>query len=399
MNIDKIPFDLAKKTTLLNAKLPDLPQRPRKNLFDILKIQHREIRNSNILAYFFDPNEEHSFGSLFYDALLEISADKITALKKTHPHIIFEDIGTFDEINSVRTEEQTDGAAEETKSIDIVLEGEKWVIGIENKINHKLVNPLDIYWEHLQSKNKSTIGIVLSLKAYTPEECKADSRNYFLNVTHQELLEKVQSNVQLTGDSSSTDLFYLREYFKNIESHYYHLKETPEMDKVIEQIVKNYRDVNEIVKKKEAAEKHIDETILTSFEELDYVKVGRWFMREDKKFDLYFYVKPASELMERNALWLFFEIRGSANANENLDKKEFTSHFKKEFEGLPNFNQSNLEIRKNHTHAFTYYEEHFFSKNISFKNRFNEVLETLINAENAPVKKVEQYLENQKVSK
>lgn len=33
MNIDKSTFDLVKKTTLLNAKLPDLPQRPRKNLF------------------------------------------------------------------------------------------------------------------------------------------------------------------------------------------------------------------------------------------------------------------------------------------------------------------------------------------------------------------------------
>lgn len=35
MNIEKTPSDLIKKTILLNAKLPDLPQRPRKNLFDL----------------------------------------------------------------------------------------------------------------------------------------------------------------------------------------------------------------------------------------------------------------------------------------------------------------------------------------------------------------------------
>lgn len=390
-------FDITKETALLKAKLPALPKRPRKNLFDILKIQNREIRNSNILAYFFDPNEEHSFGSLFYDALLEIIMDKVSALQNTHPHITFEDISSFDEVKTVRTEEQTNGAIETAKSIDIVLEGNKWVIGIENKINHNLVNPLDVYWEHLQSKDKSTFGIVLSLKPYPPEECKANTHNYFLNITHQEFLERVQNNIQLTGDTSSTDLFYLREYFKNIESHYYHFKETPEMDKIIEQIVENYDAIHKIVKKKEAAEKHIEDTIVDAFEDFKYIKVGKWYRREDRKFDLYFYVKPASELMQMNAVWLCFEIRN--NTNKVVDNLEFTKHFKELFEKLPGFNQSNLEIRKNHTHAFTYYEDQIFTKNIPFKDKFKEILERLINAKNAPVKQVEEYLEERNILK
>ncbi len=384
--------------TLLKAKLPQLPKRPRKNLFDILKIQHREIRNSNILAYFFDPNEEHSFGSLFYDALLEIIIDKITTLKITHPYISFESISSFDEVNSVRTEEQTSGAKKETvKSIDIVLEGNKWVIGIENKITHNLVNPLDIYWEHLQSKNKAIIGIVLSLKSYKPEECKANDHNYFLNITHQELLEKVQSNIQLTGELGSTDLFYLREYFKNIESHYYHLKETPEMDKIVEQIVENYAAVSEIINKKEESEKHIEEAIDYIFKEYKYEKAGKWYRRDDKKFDLYFYIQPASELMRMHAIWLCFEIRNSTN--DEVNNEHFKSHFKEKFEKIPNFNQSNLEIRKNHTHAFIYYEDQIFTKNISFKLKFKEILESLIGIEEAPVKKVEKYLDERKIFK
>lgn len=396
MNNNANTFDLTKETALLKAKLPALPKRPRKNLFDILKIKHREIRNSNILAYFFDPKEEHGFGSLFSDALQEIAVEKVLELKKTPLYISFNDIGAFDEVKTVCTEEQTTGATETTKSIDIVIEGDDWVIGIENKIHHQLVNPLDIYWEHLQSKKKKYVfGIVLSLQLYDPQYVQICSGDYFLNITHQELVERVQNNLQLTGDLNSTDLFYLREYFKNIESYYFHLKDTPEMDSIVQQIVKNYEAVSEIVEKKEASEKHIEKAIEDTFGEYEYEKAGKWFRRIDKKFDLYFYIKPASDLMRKDTIWLYFEIRN--NTNEVVNKQEFVAHFRKEFEKHSNFNQSNLQVRKNHTHAFTYCEKEIFSKNASFKIRFKEILKKLINVENAPVRRVESFLADREI--
>lgn len=397
MNTPENNFDITKEAALLKAKLPALPKRPRKNLFDILKIQHREIRNTNILAYFLDPNEEHGFGSLFYDALLEIMVDKVTSLQTTHPHIPFVDISLFDEIKTVRTEEQTNGAIETAKSIDIVLEGNKWVIGIENKINHNLVNPLGVYWEHLQSKYKYTFGIVLSLRTYTPEECKANDRHYFLNITHQELLEGVQNNIQLSGDTSSTDLFYLREYFKNIESHYHHLKERPEMDTIVHEIVKNYDAVSEILKMKEEAEKHLEAQIIEVFAQYDYVKSGKWFRRDDRRFDLYFYTPPASDLMKSQSIWLYFEIRNETN--KRLGNADFKTHFQNEFKEQPNFRQDYMEIKKNHTHAFIYFEHQVFDRPTSFKETFLNILERLINTKDAPVKKVEEYLEERKIFK
>ncbi|MBT8275772.1 MAG: PD-(D/E)XK nuclease family protein [Bacteroidia bacterium] len=384
-------FDISKEITLLNAKLPALPKRARKNLFDILKIQHREIRNSNILAYFFAPNEEHSFGLLFSESLQEIAVEKMAELKISHPDIAFNDISSFDEIKTVNTEEQTSGTHSKNKSIDIVLEGDDWVIGIENKIHHHLANPLNTYWAHLKSKRKTPFGILLTLFPYKIDQGKLKDGNYFLNITHKELIEKVQQNIQLTGEFSNTDIFYLKEYFKNIESHYFHLKHRPEMETLVQEIVENYNPIREILKKKDEAEKYVETEINTAFSKYGYVKAGKWFRREDKKFDLYFYLPPASELMRTNSLWLCFEIRNQTN--NVINKADFMKHFRKEFEKLKNFKQGEIATTRLHTHAFIYQKHKFFEKDKSFIEKLEEVFEELINAANSPVKKVEKYFE------
>ena len=41
--MEKNNFDITKEVALLKVKLPELPKRPRKNLFDILKIKKKKI--------------------------------------------------------------------------------------------------------------------------------------------------------------------------------------------------------------------------------------------------------------------------------------------------------------------------------------------------------------------
>ena len=57
--------------------LPDLPKRPRKNRYNILGTQNKETINSRALVYFLDPNEDHGFGTLFFDSFLEVISKKI----------------------------------------------------------------------------------------------------------------------------------------------------------------------------------------------------------------------------------------------------------------------------------------------------------------------------------
>lgn len=391
-----VELDITKETALLKAKLPSLPKRPRKNLFDILKIQHREIRNSNILAYFFDPNEEHGFGSLFYDALKEVVHSKVVLIYKDKGDYL-KDINDFDEVVSVVTEEQTTGALESTKSIDIVLEGGDWVIGIENKIHHLVDNPLDAYWEHISSKgNKKPFGILLTLHPTDPARKDLQYGKYFINITHKELIDTVKENLRVDGGLNSTDFFYLKEYFKNMESHYEHLKEKPEMDKLIKEVTNNYQTLNELIKKKQQAEEYVEQQIQQVFAKFGYIKASKWFRLENRPFDLYFYIPPAAELMKTNRLWLCFEIRNETN--NKIDNQGFLNYFKEKFENLSNFNMDYTGTFKDRTHAFVYEQQDFFTKGSSFRNDINNVLEFLINEENSPVKQVENYLSDRGLS-
>ena len=154
--------ELSKTIEDITLRLPPLPNIPRKNIFDILGVQRKETLNSKLLAYFFDPNEDHAYGELFKNALLAVVDSKIDGIDDIY----------YNTITSVVTEERTSSVKEEEnrlKSIDIVLEGRDWCILIENKIDHLLNNPLDIYLEHAQSKKKELLCLVLSLELLNPK--------------------------------------------------------------------------------------------------------------------------------------------------------------------------------------------------------------------------------------
>ena len=383
---------IIKDAILLNSKLPPLPKRPPKNLFDILGVQHREIRNSNILAYFFNPDEDHHFGHLFFQSLQNCVIEKLQTLSECENSLF--DIDQFGEIKSVRTEEQTKNASIKTKSIDIVIEGKDWVVGIENKLHHVLNNPLKTYWNHLSSKKKTCYGILLTLQPEKSILIPIKKGNYFVNITHQELVDRIQDDLKLIADIPYRDLIYLKEYFNTIETHYYHLKEKPEMEQLLTGIAHNYKEVEKIIQAKKESENYIAQQIINVFEELGYEKVKNWYRRRDHKFDLYFYVAPATDLLKLNKLWLCFEVRNQTN--ENIDKIAFTDHFKLLFGNQEGFQQSNLHKKKTHTHAFTYQEFNYFSSELTFSSKLEKSLSYLINGKDSPVKKVERYLtENQ----
>ena len=42
------------------------------NIFNVLGIQHREIRHSNFIDWLFDPNESHQLGDVFLKDLFKL---------------------------------------------------------------------------------------------------------------------------------------------------------------------------------------------------------------------------------------------------------------------------------------------------------------------------------------
>ena len=57
----------------LHNYLDSLPpiDEPRRSIFDVADLSHRETANSNLLAYFLDPEEEHGLSKMFLTSLIE----------------------------------------------------------------------------------------------------------------------------------------------------------------------------------------------------------------------------------------------------------------------------------------------------------------------------------------
>lgn len=156
--------------------IPKLEQRE-PTFMEIAGYPHYENVCSNILAFFFDSNENHNLKELFVESILE-------CLKCDYNEIDYRVI-------SVRREELT------TKGnrIDLVIECEDIIIVIENKIWAKLHNELSDYklFIHKKYKNKTKRFVVLSLNK-TMSKAEEKERG-FVNITHESFIEVIQQKI------------------------------------------------------------------------------------------------------------------------------------------------------------------------------------------------------------
>ena len=256
--------------------LGTLPEQKPKNLFDILGVRNKETINSKILGYFLDVNETHGLQSLFFDSLKAIIEAKG-----------FADSNTLD-IHSgdfqVITEDTTTFAERETKKrIDISLIGaNNWGIIIENKLYHKVANPLKAYWEHTQKIcGDNIIGILLTL---FPLNLKNDRQEIsvkgkkvtYLNITHKEWIDEIQKQLNLGDIQNIEGLLYLKEYIKTIQSHYKAKMEASTFNNLAFSITKHNEEINDILNKIAQTSKFIEQQINEVFASFGFEKKGSW---------------------------------------------------------------------------------------------------------------------------
>jgi hypothetical protein len=148
-----------------------LPQRRErdKTFLEIAGYPHLENVASNILGFYFQSSNIHNYGNILFRAVLSF----------------FDSDASTDIAVNVRREDVT----AENKRIDLVIETEDTIIGIENKIYHELNNDLKIYWSHLKAiaGEKRVLGIVLSLRAVNLPFDEA----HFINITYDQFLEEI----------------------------------------------------------------------------------------------------------------------------------------------------------------------------------------------------------------
>lgn len=156
-----------------------LPWTGKFNLFDVLKISRTEIRHSNMLAWLFDPNENHGFGDSFLKNVLQRIIETDSYGKHDIFQILLSDMYSF-------------SVYREWKNIDILLISyeEKILVAIENKVgSHEHSNQLNKYRKTLETEFQDYKRIYVFL---TPDgEDPSDVENWDV-LTYSDIVELLE---------------------------------------------------------------------------------------------------------------------------------------------------------------------------------------------------------------
>jgi len=195
-----VTLSLEQITHLLNGLKGLPPLRKQEQTFmEIAGYPHFENVCSNILQFYLQPSNEHGFGSLLLDSLFAL---------------INEELVIDGQNIDVRREESTP----ENNRIDLIIESDDFVFGIENKIFAGLYNPLKDYEKHLESirNGRKVYKIVLSLR---PLKVSPEKLYGFKPITYKLLFEKVIANIGsyfLTGREPHTIFF--RDFIQTLQN-------------------------------------------------------------------------------------------------------------------------------------------------------------------------------------
>jgi hypothetical protein len=210
------------------AKKLKLPSPVEKTVFSIGGRGHYENPISDVLSFFFDPNEQHGFGSLILESFFEAIGD----VKRS------EFMLQYKPMREVSTENQ--------KRIDILLEFPDLVIIIENKIRHWLANDLNHYVEDTRKRyeDKKEVKLVV----LTPARVRDKLPDNALNCTYHDFLSVIESKMSRIYMQSPNNkwLFVLRDFILNIRTEIGENKlSLTEAEKLF--VINNYENIYKLV--------------------------------------------------------------------------------------------------------------------------------------------------------
>jgi PD-(D/E)XK nuclease superfamily len=172
--------------------------RREKNIFSLGGRGYYEEPMSDLLAFFFDPQEEHGLGDLALTSLAEFLQNApVAPLTLAEPP----------------TREYTTPAG---NYIDLVLNGDRWVIALENKITHAPLNPFEEYRAAVNADGrfdgKDKYFVILSPSQASVENWKWVGTQNWVASIHQRL------GTQFVRSGLSKWTVFLREFLILIEN-------------------------------------------------------------------------------------------------------------------------------------------------------------------------------------
>ena len=163
---------------------------------EIMKHPDRETVWSNILVFYFDPKREHKLDDLMLKSFFEALGENI-------------EITNFNAIK-VWPEFPTPNH----KRIDLVIEADNFVIGIENKVNHLCNNPFEDYANKIDdiANGRRKFKVVLSKNHY-------HEVNGFVNLTYESFIKSIKKNLPDYKDNANPKyLVFFKDFLRNIKN-------------------------------------------------------------------------------------------------------------------------------------------------------------------------------------
>ena len=240
-------------------KLPELKPL-RQTFMEIAGYPHFENVCSNILQFYLQPSNEHGFDSLLLNALATL---------------IDREILTDEQIITVRREEPT----AEGKRIDLVIESDNFVLGIENKIFAGTYNPFNLYAQHLESlsNGRKVYKVLLSLR---PIKLSCELCG-FIPIDYNSFFKEVRVNInKYSATADRQHQIFLLDFIQTIQN----LQQGSTMDRqrleyfqIHREEIDNFlTEVDELTKDMERKVKLLAEINNTDISTYSNIKQGFW---------------------------------------------------------------------------------------------------------------------------
>lgn len=170
-----------------------------KTFMEISGYPYYENVCSNILAFYLNPKEEHKLGSVLINSLIKVVKNKG---QKIYKDIDLSHLNIYREYTTLKG-----------NRIDIVIQNEEIVIGIENKIYASVYNDLEDYAKTLNKLNNNSIKLLLSVH----QELRNTTHNDFINITYSEFFKQLKQDLKSYKQIENKWYIYLIDFINNIE--------------------------------------------------------------------------------------------------------------------------------------------------------------------------------------
>ena len=206
MEIGEIKMEIMKVRELVDkfSKLPKIIKLP--TYLELCRYPSSRFEEicSRLLSFFIKPTNEHGFDDLLLSSLL-------LTIEPEHQFTYdWNNLKVYNEVGTINN-----------KRLDILIDSEEFVIGIENKIKAYLYNPLDEYRKVIvNNKNKKPYCVVLSLRKITDkDERQWLQQNEFINITYKDLFNKVKHRIGgYLNNCNDRYLTFLKDFINTIEN-------------------------------------------------------------------------------------------------------------------------------------------------------------------------------------